>query len=30
MKAVVYKGNGEIALEERPLPKIRKQTGLWK
>ncbi len=26
MKAVVYKGNGEIALEERPLPKIRKQT----
>ena len=22
MKAVVYKGNGEIALEDRPVPKI--------
>ena len=26
MKAVVYKGNGIICLEERPLPEIQKDT----
>ena len=26
MKAVVYKGNGIISLEERPLPEIQKDT----